>query len=452
MADTNNPSRSGPLTVNKNDFILIFVDNLSLADITLGGLLFIIFFIVTYFVLIIWACFKDRQKQVYSQRVASGQNQSQISYSMPRRTNFRAVNIDITSDTLDFTNQSVRVNFEDQRDLSALFQHTHNDAHATVSPMHRIDQGSSVSPHPHDKRIKFNMMRTPQRGSQKIDLETGGPPSSTCNDDDVPVTTGKDEVITKEDTTIKDDGTLAKEISNIIEDMSKDDEFMYNKTPVKKEPKRRAKERSSSIKVTNKAKQGVKSKFWKLLGQRHVILSTIKRMSRISPRYKRVSLLAFLLALDLFGMTLAYIDLSRFDSMKVSEIITMSICAWIMFAAISWLSSVSKDALKTTKSNDDFMRVLAALEKEAHYKDIAVHVIIGLFALCAFTQFGLFFAVKSEYILQWLLCSFGIFLIQIVFFDCLWLFIIAVVYIRAYDSQRIRRLYRNLNSIRFWKV
>lgn len=367
---------------------------------------------------------------------------------MPRRTNFRAVNIDITSDTLDFTNQSVRVNFEDQRDLSALFQNTHNDAHATVSPMSRSD---SASPHIPDKRIKFNMMRTPNRGGQKIDLETTGGPPSTGNDDEPRVTTGKDEVVTKEDTMTKDDGTLAKEISNIIEDMSKDDEFMY-KTPAKRETKRRVKERSSSIKVVNKAKQGVKSKFWKLLGQRHVILSTIKRMSRISPRYKRISLLAFLLALDLFGMTLAFIDLSRFDSIKFTQILTMSLCAWVMFGAISWLSSVSKDALKTTKSNDDFMRVLAALEKEAHYKDIAVHVIIGLFVLCAMTQFGLFFAVKSEYIVQWLLCSFGIFLIQTIIFDSLWLFIIAFIYIKAYDSQRIRRVYRNLNALRFWKV
>jgi len=101
---------------------------------------------------------------------------------------------------------------------------------------------------------------------------------------------------------------------------------------------------------------------------------------------------------------------------------------------------------------DEFQSILANLEKEAKYKDIFVHIIIGLFSICAFSQYALFITVKWSYTLYWIGSSILVFFIQMVLFDALWEFVIAYLYVKAYDSKGMKKLYRRLNSIRFWRV
>jgi len=443
--NSNNPEESY-LTIKKNDYILIVVENLSLGDIKTAGIIFVAMYILVYVGLLVWAHFKDQQKQTYSSKVSDlSYTHSQI--AMPRRPNFRAMQIDITSDTLDFTNQSVRMNFDDQKDISTILQGAGQDGFSVISPMHRPDS-MSVSPvHQGGKKAKFNLLRTPPRSFQKIDLDATSPSAIVTGQEEL-MTTNKDEPAPSKEDTTKDDAITRKEMSHIIEDLTKDDEFL-NQSAQKKRPAK-AKKENKAAKIT-KNRQTIKSKFLKLLSQRHAIWSTVQRMSRIFPRYKRVSLLYFLFSCNLFLLTISFINSSIFE-LLFWQLFKLSAFNWVLFITFSWLSSVSKDGLKHAKTMEEFQSTLANLEKEAKYKDIGVHIIIGLFSVCAFSQYALFITVKWQYTLQWIAYSILVFMIQMVFFDAFWELIIAYLYTKAYDSKGMKRLYRRLNSIRFWRV
>jgi len=446
MRELQNSPQDSHLTIKKNDFILIFSDNLSISDIKAAGLIFVAVYLLIYVLLLVWAHFKDQEKQTYSTKVNSDLSTSQI--TMPRRPNFRAMNIDITSDTLDFTNQSVRMNFEDQKDMSTILQNAGSDGFSVISPMHKPDS-MNVSPlHQGGKKTKFNLLRTPPRSFQRIDLDATSPTALPTAQEEI-MTTNNEPAISKESGTTKDEALTRKEMSNIIEDLTKDEDFL-NKNAAKPKRQAKAKKEGKGVKIT-KNRQTVKSKFLKLLDQRHAIWSTIQRMSRIFPRYKRISLLYFLFSCNLFITTICFINSSIFE-LFLWQLLKVSAFTWVLFVTLSWLSSVSKEGLKYAKTMDEFQSILANLEKEAKYKDIFVHIIIGLFLICAFSQYALFITVKWNYALYWIGCSILVFFIQMVLFDALWEFVIAYLYVKAYDSKEMKKLYRRLNSIRFWRV
>ncbi len=462
MSDNNNPVASHTPFVRKNDYILLLAENISLADIQMGGVIFIIVYTLIYISLIIWAQYKDKKKQAFSTKAFPIYSHSVSHPNLPRR-NFRAMHIDITSDTLDFTNQSVRMNFEEQKDISAILHQSGVDGFSGISPLNR-GNSANVSPINKGKPSKFNLMRTPPRSLSHVELEENNTmsnthPRTTVNDEEI--FTVKDEpqtISTKQDTiNFKDEIILSNPNNNINDDLPKDDELLYKTEYSKRVPKKVAKEnfvQNLPIKVASpkSSRQSFKSKYIKLLGQRHVIFSTIERMSRISPRYKRITLIFFLLNCNFFAISISFINSSIFEGNSLLEILKVSSFSWIVFIAITWLSSVSKEALKFTKTNDEFLKTLSTLEKEAKYKTVGVHIILAMVFPICLAQYALFISLKSEAIVSWIACSVFAFIIQMVFFDALWLSGIALVYVKAYDSQHLRKLYRILNSVRFWKV
>ena len=160
----------------------------------------------------------------------------------------------------------------------------------------------------------------------------------------------------------------------------------------------------SDSKVPIKTKQTLCSKFRKLVWQRHILFSTNKRMSRISPRWKRVTLIFFLLVADLFISSWGFID----HSMKGNQIrcfVVSILVGWCAFGILARLSAISKDRLVSALSNENFQASLQNLEREGRIKSICLHSIVAIFAVLAFIQFGLFLSMLPKDSAAWLIMS-----------------------------------------------
>jgi len=384
---------------------LLFDESLSISDVDASGIIVIVVLLVLYIVLLIWSFIKDRSKQSFAPQLEG----KDLQISTNKSDNLREIQFDYTAETIEMTT----VTTEEMRDYSSVLN-TQGDTSMTSTPN---------AAHSRSRSFRFD------RASKRR--------STTPKSGDISA-----------------DGRMHSDMGegiNLERDM-----MAANLPPISDESifrttKRESRRRNNGPTAVVKKRQTIASKFSKLLEQRHIIISTIKRMSRISPRWKRVGLIFFLLNCDMFLCSMTYLDLSMKIN-PVREILIVSFLSWIIFAGISRLSAVSKDKLKEALTTQDFQKSLYAIEQESLFKNICLQIILSVFLIFSFIQFGLFATNFKENLTIWIITSVGVFLIQVILFEIIAALLLASIYVKAYSSRCFRKIYRICNSLRFWKI
>lgn len=384
-----------------HEILLIFDDDFSIDSIEFAGLLPILFLIILYIVFILWSLSKDKEKEVYAPNVETKIKEGfQIK---PDNHNIKKIDLDYTNETIDITS----ITSEDIRQYSnmVITESEGTPSNENRPKVIRFDTASKKT-----EGDEVNLRSNDKTATMNLDL-------SEIKPDNLP--------------------------PHIVPPIS--DESIFRST------KRDNRKRGAPPTAVIRKRETVSSKFWRLLFQRHVILSTKYRMSRISPRWKRVGLLYFLLLLDMFLASISFIDMS-ISSRTVKTILQDSFITWICFGLISRLSSVSKDRLKDSLSTQDFQNALYEIENESKVKTMFTHFIIFIFAIFSFIQFGLFYTYYTTSRFGWIFTSIAILFIQVVVIEMGWTLFLSSIYIRAYQSRFFKKLYKILNLCRFWRI
>jgi hypothetical protein len=232
---------------------------------------------------------------------------------------------------------------------------------------------------------------------------------------------------------------------------SRGEEIQTPEDSIFRSTKRESQQKTQNDRVTLGIKRSIRSKFFQLIWQRQILLSTWARASRISPRWKRITLLFFLIVADLFVTTWGFIDHS-IDLHPIESVLISLSLSWLSFALFSRISSVSKEKLRYAISTREFHTALYSIEREAKTKSICLHSITAIFSIFAFLQYGLFLSKFPSEMMAWLGTSVCIFILQNIIFEFIWLLILAWIYKKTYQSRFFRRVYRVLNKVRFWKI
>jgi len=194
------------------------------------------------------------------------------------------------------------------------------------------------------------------------------------------------------------------------------------------------------------------AKFIELLVQRNPIISTVYSTSRICPRHKRIALIYFAFLLNLLANSVIFIR----DKLGNALFLNACFCSgvsWMIFILLVLFSSISKQKLKSSTTTDEFRRAIQEIEKEALYKNVIVHIwviVFGVFSACQYLL--LFSGYPNDKILTWILLTIVGFIFQFAIIDALWILFLAYMRVKAYESRRMKRIYRLLNKTRIWRL
>jgi hypothetical protein len=354
--------------------------------------------VLLYLISLFWAIKKDNTKEVYAPNLEGK------TLTTPNPVpEMRQMELDYTAETIDITS----ITSEDIRHYSQMGTNLDN-----------ISSAGTPANAGRETTFKF---------------ESPASPVNRRGDDD-PTSAGK---------------SINLELSEIRADHmmpAPTDDSIFRST------KRESRRRTSSVPLPPpKKKETICSKFKNLLLQRHIIISTKARMSRINPRWKRIGLIFILFYADLLVSSFSYID-SSFQDNEFSKIMQTAVYSWIGFALISRLSAVSKDRLKRANTTQDFQSALYSIESESKLKNVVLQLIVILFFAFSYIQFGLFAYKYKSSVNSWLITSSIVALVQLIIFEMSWTLMLAYIYTRAYQSKLARLVYRKLSEFRFWRI
>lgn len=360
--------------------------------------------------LVLWSWYKDKQKQTFAPHLEGKE------LTVPKADNLQEIGLDYTAETLEVTEMGT----EDMRDYSNVIMQTQGEP----SPNSRTPQGRR------NKSFDFN--RRSRRTRSNTSTISHNKPSNDLPPNSVDLSD------------ISRHGGASNDMDRSPTNaQSLPDDSIFRRAESKRP-------RGGPPTAVVRKRQTLKSKFCKLMEQRHIVYSTISKMSTISPRWKRVGLLFFLLNLDLFIMSTSYVGMA-IERNGVSVFLLNVFIGWIVFALIARYSSVTKERLKDTVTTEDFQKALYSLSQESKMKNICLHFIIVAFCSIAFLQYGLFITNYESSYMSWVIVSVLAFVAQCLI-DILWIIAMAKLYTKAYTSKTLRKMYRSINACRFWNV
>lgn len=214
--------------------------------------------------------------------------------------------------------------------------------------------------------------------------------------------------------------------------------------------KRQRTSTSSSTKKEHK-KETFKSKFFKLALERNPVLSTYFKTSRIFPRAKRLTLIFLLLELNLFMTSLIFLLRKSQLKLRADTYILYLLLDWIIFIMLVFLTRVSKERLKSAAGMQDFLAGLEVIKKEGMVKMIILGIIFLIVTVATFAQLIVFAGVYSHLYLQLIIGGTVMSVIHLGILDLAWNAILGFIYVRGYESESFRSIYRGL-SCAAWKI
>ena len=189
----------------------------------------------------------------------------------------------------------------------------------------------------------------------------------------------------------------------------------------------------------------------KLAIERNPVLSVYFKTSKIFPRYKRLTLIFLLIELNLFMTSLIFLTGKSQRRLRANVYMIYLILDWLLFVLLLVLTKVSKEKLKTALGFEEFLQQLEEVRKEGLIKMIILSIIAGIFTLVCFSQMMLFAAMYPYLYIQLMIAGAVMSIVHLGIFDIFWCAILALVYVKGYDSDHYRALYRCL-SLTAWKI
>lgn len=115
------------------------------------------------------------------------------------------------------------------------------------------------------------------------------------------------------------------------------------------------------------------------------------------------------------------------------------------------LTRVSKERLKSAIGFEEFLQRLEEVRKEGIIKTVILAIIFVVFTAVCFSQLMLFAAMYHHLDLQLVIAGAVMPVIHLGIFDLIWCAVLSIIYIKGYDSQTFRTIYRCL-SVTAWKI
>ena len=399
-------------------YFLLFDENISNVETTNGALLFIMILMVLYILLLFWAKRKDKEPFDTNNQIQKLNNITKIQSSLV----LMPEDLIISNETLGPSTLS-----QDSDRLPESFgayPHKLESKTQSIPPLYTINEEEEKKMELHELNSDENKNST---AIEMIDITT----------QEKYIETGANETINLDMSDSSFFGTK----------MAEEDRLRRRTTSTKKHNEK------NRISNPIKKKQTIKSKFPKLLQQRNPIVSTIYINSILSPRSKRITLVYFALISDFFGCTIIFIDKKLKYGNIFFNLIVVNCISWTIVLLMMYLSSVSREKLKFSKSFEDFQQYIKEIEREAICKKIIIYILVTLACSLAFSQFSLFISIySSDTIKTWIIISTLSFIFQFLIGDVIWIFCLSLIYTRAYESRYLRKFYRFIGKLRCWRL
>lgn len=213
----------------------------------------------------------------------------------------------------------------------------------------------------------------------------------------------------------------------------------------------RKRRRTNSTNVKDHKKETFKSKFLKLSMERNPVLSTYFKPSRIFPRSKRLTLIFLLLELNLFMTSLIFLLRKSQLKLRADTYVMYLILDWVIFIMLVVLTRVSKERLKSAAGMQEFLASLEVVKKEGIVKMIMLGIIFFVVTLVSLAQLTAFFVIYPHLYMQLIVGGAVMSVIHLGIVDLAWCAFLAFVYVRGYNSESFRAIYRGANCAA-WKI